>query len=249
MSPTTTLILGGGFGGIAAANSLRSLLPEEHQIVVVDQSARFHVGAGKTWLMVGERTYEEISCPRAELLAPGIHQVRAQVLGLNLAEHMATLANETLRWDYLVIALGADLTLAGVPGLAEAAHTFYTIEGVERLRAALAEFSGGDIALLIPKLPIKCPPAPYEAAMLLHHTFASRGLAEKVRLAVYTVEGAPMPTAVAQGAGGNGVSLPTAPSDPAGERTPSAVAVGHSGPVLPLPHPGGNVWYTGRFVH
>jgi len=198
MSPTTTLILGGGFGGIAAANSLRSLLPEEHQIVVVDQSARFHVGAGKTWLMVGERSYEEISRPRVELLAPGVRQVQAQVLGLNLAEHTATLANETLRWDYLVIALGADLTLAGVPGLAEAAHTFYTIEGVERLRAALAEFSGGDIALLIPKLPIKCPPAPYEAAMLLHHTFASRGLAEKVRLAVYTVEGAPMPTAGAE---------------------------------------------------
>ena len=56
MSATTTVILGGGFGGISAANSLRRLLTAEHEIVVIDESPRFHVGAGKTWIMVGERT-------------------------------------------------------------------------------------------------------------------------------------------------------------------------------------------------
>jgi sulfide:quinone oxidoreductase len=67
MSAKTTLILGGGFGGIAAANSLRRLLPPEHAITVVDESARFHVGAGKTWIMLGERTYEQISQDRTVL--------------------------------------------------------------------------------------------------------------------------------------------------------------------------------------
>ena len=55
MSATTTVILGGGFGGISAANSLRRLLTAEHEIVVIDESSRFHVGAGKTWIMLGER--------------------------------------------------------------------------------------------------------------------------------------------------------------------------------------------------
>ena len=49
--------------------------------------------------------------------------------------------------------------------------------------------------ILIPKVPFKCPPAPYEAALLLHHAFAARGLAGKVRLAIHTAEGAPMATA------------------------------------------------------
>ncbi len=94
-----------------------------------------------------------------------------------------------------MIALGADLNPAAVPGLEAAAHTFYTVDGAERLRPALERFSGGNLVILIPKAPFKCPPAPYEAAMLLHAAFAARGLAGKARIAIWTVEPAPMPTA------------------------------------------------------
>ena len=195
MTATTTLILGGGFGGIAAANTLRGLLPNEHGIVVIDQSPSFHVGAGKTWMMLGERTYEQVSRARAELLEPGVRFVQANVLGLDLANRTVATDQETLEWNHLVIALGADLNPASVPGLAEAAHTFYTVEGAQRLKAVLDGFTSGDVVILIPKVPFKCPPAPYEAAMLLHHLFASRGRTEKAHIAVYTAEGAPMATA------------------------------------------------------
>ena len=195
MAATTTLILGGGFGGISAANSLRRLLPSEHGVVVIDKSSHFHVGAGKTWIMLGERTYEQISEPRAALLAPGVRFVEARVLGLDLSNRTVSMENNTLQWDHLVIALGADLDLTKVPGLAEAAHTFYTVDGAQRLRAVLERFPGGDLAILIPKVPFMCPPAPYEAAMLLHHAFESRGLADIARVAIHTAEGAPMPTA------------------------------------------------------
>ncbi len=195
MSATTTLILGGGFGGISAANSLRRLLPQEHEIIVIDKSTHFHVGAGKTWIMLGERTYEQISQALSALLVPGVRFHQANVLGLNLSNRSVSTEKDELHWDYLVIALGADLNPASVPGLAEAADTFYTVEGAQRLRVALERLSGGDLAILIPKVPFKCPPGPYEAAMLLHHAFGSRGLAEKIRIAIYTAEGAPMATA------------------------------------------------------
>jgi sulfide:quinone oxidoreductase len=195
MSATTTVILGGGFGGISAANALRRLLPAGHEIVVIDESPRFHVGAGKTWLMLGERTYDEISQSRAALLDEGVRFVEEKVQGIGLADRTVSLPSGSLKWDFLVIALGADLNLAKVPGLAEAAETFYTVEGAQRLKGVLERFSGGDVAILIPKVPFKCPPAPYEAALLLHHAFERRGLAGKARLAVYTVEGTPMATA------------------------------------------------------
>ena len=195
MSATTTVILGGGFGGIAAANSLRRLLTAEHEIVVIDESPRFHVGAGKTWIMLGERTYDQISQSRAALLAPGIRLVEASVQSISLPARTMSAGSELLKWDALVIALGADLDLTVVPGLAEAAHTFYTVEGAQRLRGVLEQFSGGDVAMLIPKAPFKCPPAPYEAAMLLHAMFRRRGLSGKARLSIHTVEGAPMATA------------------------------------------------------
>jgi len=195
MSATTTMILGGGFGGISAANSLRRLLTAEHEIVVIDESSRFHVGAGKTWIMLGERTYDQISQSRVALLAPGVRFVEAKVQSIGLSNRTVSLQSGSLNWDFLVIALGADLNPARLPGLGEAAHTFYTVEGAQRLKVVLERFSGGDVALLIPRVPFKCPPAPYEAALLLHHAFASRGLAGKTRLAIYTAEGAPMATA------------------------------------------------------
>ncbi len=195
MSATSTVILGGGFGGISAANSLRRLLPAEHEIVVIDESARFHVGAGKTWIMLGERTYEQISQSRVALLAPGVRFVEAKVQNIGLSDRTVSLESGSLAWDFLVIALGANLNPARVPGLAEAAHTFYTVEGAQRLQVVLERFSGGDVALLIPSLPFKCPPAPYEAALLLHQAFERRGLGGKARLAIHTAEGAPMGTA------------------------------------------------------
>jgi sulfide:quinone oxidoreductase len=190
-----TLILGGGFGGIAAANTLRRLLPPEHRITVVERNPTFHVGAGKTWVMLGERTEEQISRSVADLLERDVRLVPGQVQSLDLARGAVATDRGELRGDFLVLALGADLDLTGVPGLAEAAHTFYTVEGALRLRTALEGFGGGDLAIVIPKTPFKCPPAPYEAAMLLEHALASRGLREKARLSIYTVEGAPMATA------------------------------------------------------
>jgi sulfide:quinone oxidoreductase len=190
-----TLILGAGFGGMAAANTLRGLVPAGHEIAVIDQEARFHVGAGKTWLMLGERTYEQISQARESLLAPGVRFVQAIVERIDLASRQVATTSGAFEWDFLVVALGAHLDMSQVSGLADAAHTFYTIDGARRLRAVLESFTGGDVAILIPRLPFKCPPAPYEAAMLLHYAFETRGMRDKVRLSIHTAEGAPMGTA------------------------------------------------------
>lgn len=195
MKASTTVVLGGGFGGLATANTLRQLLPAEHEIVVIDVSPRFYVGAGKTWLMLGEHTYDQISQSRVALLAPGVSFLEAEVQNIALSSRTVSTSVKTLNWDFLVIALGAELNLGAIPGMKEAAHTFYTVEGAQRLKPVLEQFSGGDVLILIPKAPFKCPPAPYEAAMLLHEAFDRRGLGHKVRLAIHTIEGTPMATA------------------------------------------------------
>jgi sulfide:quinone oxidoreductase len=186
--------LGGGFGGIATANALRRLLPGQHAVTVIDQSARFHVGAGKPWIMLGERTAAEISAPRDVLLEPGVGFLREEILQLDLPGRRVTTTAGSWPWDFLVIALGSNLRQEAVQGLAQA-HTFYTVEGAEKLQPVLKVFSQGNIVLLIPKTPYKCPAAPYEGALLLQGFFARRGQSESVRISVYTVEGSPMATA------------------------------------------------------
>jgi sulfide:quinone oxidoreductase len=190
---STTLVLGGGFGGLATANRLRELLPASHRVIVVDRSDSFFVGATKTWVMLGEKSVGEITQSRSRLLAEGVEFQIADVTSIDLEDRTVAASGGVIGWDYLVVALGADVSMGGVPGLKEAAHTFYTLEGAERLRRVVADFKGGDIAILMVKPPWKCPPAPYEAAMLLHAHFASRGVPAKI--SIHTPEGIPMATA------------------------------------------------------
>lgn len=190
---STTLILGGGFGGLACARALAARAPRSHRILLVDRSRDFLVGAAKTWVMLGERRAEEAVCERARLLPTSVTRIEEDVRSIDAARREARTTSGTLAADQLVLALGAELDLAAVPGLEQAAQTFYTLDGAVRLRAALGRFDGGRIMLLIPRTPFKCPPAPYEAAMMLHAALERRGV--RAKLDVWTVEKAPMPTA------------------------------------------------------
>jgi sulfide:quinone oxidoreductase len=172
---------------------LRELLPAEHRVILVDSSDKFFVGATKTWVMLGEKSVDEITQSRAALLAAGVEFVQAKVGSIDLVGRKIGTNIGSVDWDFLVVALGADVSMGGVPGLKEAAHTFYTLEGAERLRGVIADFKGGDIAILMVKPPWKCPPAPYEAAMLLQAHFAQRGV--PARISIHTPEGIPMATA------------------------------------------------------
>jgi sulfide:quinone oxidoreductase len=191
---TKTLILGGGVGGIVTANTLRALLPKDHEITVVERRKTFNIGAAKTWVMLGQKRVEEIVRPVAALKSRGIQVLEDAVEKIDPAKREVKTSTATLTADYLVVALGADLNPALVPGL-DRAETFYTLDGAVRLGAILKDFKGGEVVILNPRMPIKCPPAPYEVAFLLDHEFTNSGIREKSKITVCTVEGIPMATA------------------------------------------------------
>ena len=73
----------------------------------------------------------------------------------------------SLDWDYLVIATGARLVPDQIPGLAEGAFGFYSLEDAERLREELGRFRGGRVKVGVAGIPYKCPPAPVEFVFML----------------------------------------------------------------------------------
>ncbi|MEM4408426.1 MAG: FAD/NAD(P)-binding oxidoreductase, partial [Candidatus Caldarchaeum sp.] len=189
----TVLILGGGFGGIVCANTLRKLLPQEHRIVLLTKQNTFYIGATKTWVMLGERSKQEVTWTLDGLGARGIEVRVAAIQAIDAqSKRVQTDAGE-FRGDYLVIALGADYDFSQVNGLGHA-EEFYSMDGAERLREVLKGFQGGDVVLLVSRIPFKCPPAPYEAAFVLHDYLKRRNLLNKTRFSLYTVEGRPMAT-------------------------------------------------------
>ena len=191
----TVLVLGGGIGGAAAANALRERLGERHRIVVVDRDAEQVFAPSLLWLMVGQRRPGAISRPLPKMLRPGIEVVRAHVRALDpVARRVTTDAGE-LTGDAVVIALGAELAPDAIPGYADAAHDFFTLEGAGRFASALAGFAGGHVVVAISALPFKCPAAPYEAAFLIDADLRRRGLRDRSTIEVHTPEPAPMPVA------------------------------------------------------
>jgi sulfide:quinone oxidoreductase len=188
----SVLILGGGVGGVAAANALRRLLPRQHRIVLVDREQDFTLAASYLWVMTGARTPQQISRPLERLRRKGIEVVRGEVEQIDPQSREAVVAGAHLRGDHLIVALGAEFALDAVPGLALAGHTFCTLDGANRLRSALAQLRGGRIVLLTAAPAYKCPAAPYEAAMLIEADCRRRGIRGKVDISLYSAEPGPM---------------------------------------------------------
>jgi sulfide:quinone oxidoreductase len=119
--------------------------------------------------------------------------VEAEITAIDAARRRVETSSGSFAADHLVIALGAEPDPSGIPGL-DAAETFYTDDGAMRLAPRLRDLRAGRLVILIARPPFKCPPAPYEAALLIDAALRERGVREQVALEVWTAEPAPMPT-------------------------------------------------------
>lgn len=193
MAGKQVLILGGGWGGLMAAQQLRALLSSEHRVVVVERNTTFSLCLSNLWLMTGEREHpRQVQRELAHLSGEGIEWVQAEVRQLDPAARTVYTDGGSLHADYLVIALGADLVPDQVPGFVGATHNLYDVQSAYELRGALAAFERGRVVVLITRAPFRCPAAPYEAAFLVDWLFRQRGIRERVEIAVYTPEKQPM---------------------------------------------------------
>lgn len=191
----TTLVLGGGVGGLVTASRLRRRLDRGHRIVLVDRRAEHVFAPSFLWMMLGRRTPQDISRPLRRLEARGIEVVQEEIRELDPARRRVRTERRELAGDHLVVALGADLAPEAIPGLREAGHNLYDLDGVLGLRDALARFREGRVVVLVAAVPFKCPAAPYEAAMLIEAGLADRGDRARCPVDVYTPEPLPMPVA------------------------------------------------------
>ncbi|MBI4547632.1 MAG: NAD(P)/FAD-dependent oxidoreductase [Ignavibacteriae bacterium] len=197
MTGKTILILGGGIGGIVAARELRKHLAAHHRVILVDKSAIHSFPASFLWVMVGWRKPSAIQKPLALLEKYGIEFHHATVQSIDVDHRTVETDRATVHFDYLIIALGAELAPQNVPGLHECSHSFYTLESAEKLASTLTTFSGGTIAIVVSSIPYKCPPAPYEAAFLLE-SFFSQKAPGNVEIKIFTPEQAPLSAAGSQ---------------------------------------------------
>jgi len=174
------LVLGAGFGGIAAATALRANLNPDDDVVLVDRADDFAMGLRKTWAILGISPIAYGTRSLASLSQRGIHIVRGTVESIDAAQRSAVIDGDPYEADALVIALGATQATDAVPGLAEHGHNAWDRHHVEQIHAVVDEFRGGRVAVGIFGVPYPCPPAPYELALLLADRLDARGIESEV---------------------------------------------------------------------
>jgi sulfide:quinone oxidoreductase len=190
--PRRVLVLGGGVGGVVAANRLRQRLPRTDHVTLIDRAAQHLFQPSLLWLAVGRRQPNAIQRPLGRLSHRGIEFVQGEISQIDPLERSVTVAGRDLRGDAMVIALGADLLPGLIPGLGEAGCNLYTLEGALAVERALGAFQSGRIVILTAAPAYKCPAAPYEAAMLIEHSLRRRGLRGGAELDLYAAEPGPM---------------------------------------------------------
>ncbi len=195
MSAKTIVILGGGVGGLVAANELARQLSSQHKIVLVEKNTVHAFAPSFLWVMTGNRSTPQITRGLQQLLLPRIELVSSEVRSMDLAQRHVETSKGFLSYDYLVVSLGAELAPETVSGLPGDFHTFFTLEGSARLRDALRSFDRGTIGVVICSLPYKCPGAPHEAVMLIDNLFRRRKIRRQVDIHLFTPETQPMPVA------------------------------------------------------
>jgi sulfide:quinone oxidoreductase len=186
------LVLGGGVGGLVAANRLRKLLSTRHRVVLIDRERQQVFQPSLLWVAVGDRAPEAIQRPLARLARKGVEVRIGAVDKLDAETRTVRVAGLDLVGDALILALGADLAPETIPGLAEAGHNLYTLGGARAFRNELAALTSGRIAVLTASPAYKCPAAPYEAAMLIECALRRRGIRDRVQVDLYAAESGPM---------------------------------------------------------
>lgn len=190
------VVLGAGFGGLELTTRLSEAVADDVRITLIDQHDSFLFGFSKLEVMFGFDTADALRCHYRDIVKPSVRFRQETVTAIDPLTRRVTTDGGTYGADVLVIALGADYDTAATPGLDAAGIEFYSLAGAERARSALRDFEGGDIVISVLGGFFKCPPAPNEAALMLHDHLESLGV--RSRSTIHLTSPLPMPIPISQ---------------------------------------------------
>jgi len=190
------LILGGGFGGLSAANEIRNNLSSSQiEITVIDKKDWFMVGFTKLWIIRGTRTFENSIGSLTELIKKEINFVREEVLQIDLQNKKIKTTNKILSYDFLIISMGAVLAPEQIPGLSENGMNLYDHTQLTEIHNKIKKMKSGNLVISIMGMPYKCPPAPFEASLLINSMLKEEGVRESVQIHFYSPAAITLPAA------------------------------------------------------
>ena len=190
---TRVVVLGAGFGGLELVTTLSEAIGEQVDVTLIDKHDSFVFGFSKLDVMFGRKSAQEVRLPYGEIAKTGVRFVQETITAIDPETRTVTTDGGSYEADVLVVALGADYDFDATPGLADGDNEFYSLAGAEKLRDVLPGFSSGRAIVGVCGAPFKCPPAPSEAALLLHDMLVERGVRDACEITIVIPFGTPVP--------------------------------------------------------
>lgn len=188
------VILGAGFGGLELATMLSSAdQGGVLDVALIDKADAFIFGYSKLDVMFGRTALDAVRLPYRSFARPGVRLLHETVTAIDPRERRVTTDRGVHEADVLVVALGADYDYDATPGLTTFGNEFYSVAGAHRLADILPQFVNGRAIVGICGAPYKCPPAPSEAALLLHDFLVARGVRDACEISIVTSFDTPIP--------------------------------------------------------
>ncbi|NTU53593.1 MAG: FAD-dependent oxidoreductase [Chlorobiaceae bacterium] len=171
------VVIGGGFGGAAAARHLKKLDPSI-SVTLVEPKKVFHTCPMSNWVLGGLKTMPDIA---------HTYNVLRNRYGVMVLHDVATVIDpvkktvklkggRVLAYDRLVVSPGVDFIWDAIEGYsrqaADSSMPYAWEAGPQTIllsRQLLAMRDGDSVLISSPKNPFRCPAAPYERASLIAH--------------------------------------------------------------------------------
>ena len=186
------VVLGAGFGGLELTSMLSETIGEHLDLTLIDQSDSFFFGFSKLDVMFGRKTSDAVKISYSSITKPGVQFRKETITAIDPVRKIVTTQNNVYEADVLVVALGANYDVAATPGLS-AFNEYYSFEGAEKLREVIPTFTSGHAIVGVCGAPFKCPPAPSEAALMLHDYLSNAGVREACTISLIIPYGTPIP--------------------------------------------------------
>ncbi|MBW4520627.1 MAG: FAD-dependent oxidoreductase [Scytolyngbya sp. HA4215-MV1] len=187
------VVIGAGLGGLPAAYELRHRLPHSHQVTLISNQPKFTFVPSLPWIGLGLKSLDRIQLELAKIVPQhGIELIYDAVTAIDPKLKQITLKDQTLDYDYVVIATGPELALDALPGLGpEGGYTQSVCNPHHALlaREAWTKFLQNPGPIVVGAAPgASCFGPAYEFALLAHHTLRQKGQRQDIPITFVTAE-------------------------------------------------------------